>query len=59
MNEELKNEVVCLNCNQVIKGKLNGTPVYSYKELNIPIQCNHCKTEFIAIVETNIRLERK
>lgn len=59
MNEELKDEVVCLQCNQIIKGKLNGTPVYSYKELHIPIQCNHCKTEFTAIVETNIRLERK
>jgi len=58
MNEELKDEVVCLKCNQIIKGKFLSTDFCS-KELIVPIQCNHCKTEFTAIVETNIRLERK
>ena len=59
MNEQLKDEVTCLQCNQIIKGKLYGTPIYNYKELHIPIQCNHCKTELVAIVKTIIEIERK
>ena len=58
MNKELKDEIVCLQCNQVIKGKFY-TRCFEIYNNEIPIQCNHCKTEFIAIVEANIRLERK